>query len=253
MLTEHLSATASSTLGTVAMNQVDLEQYMDFVGNRMFRQTLLCHESVKPTRNVSSDRIKHLHFAANLTSTGDTLEVSDQRLAEFCDTAGNAINVRRPLLKAALVVLRECWPASLSYNDLLSQAQLRSGSHAEQSTRDQSSLASMLLRSFAAHLIQIYSSPRCLTATVSDRPLAGRLARWQANSNRAVTNQLHQDVELDEGSRQLLATLDGSRMTTDLADTLAQRQTNGMQHDSTVLKEVECRLAEFAQQALLVE
>ena len=150
MLTEHLSASASSTLGAVAMNQVDLEQYMDFVGNRMFRQTLLCHESVKPARNVSTDRIQHLHFAAHLKSAGDTLEVSDQSAVEFCDTAGNAITVRRPLLKAALIVLRECWPAPLSYNELLNQAHLRLGTDAELSHRDHSSFANMLLRSFAA-------------------------------------------------------------------------------------------------------
>lgn len=253
MLTEHLSATASSTLGTVAMNQVDLEQYMDFVGNRMFRQTLLCHASVKPTRDVSSDRIKHLHFAANVKSTDATPEVSDQSVVEFCDTAGNTITVRRPVLKAALIVLRECWPASLSYNELLNQAHLRLGTDAALTDRDQNSLASMLLKSFAARLIQIYSTPRCLTATVSDRPLAGRLARWQANSNLVVTNQLHQNVELDEASRRLLARLDGSRKPTDLADTLSQRPPNGVHHDSQVLREVECRLVEFAQQALLVE
>src|SRR5262249_34675400 len=46
MLTEHFPPDVGQTLRLLAPDLVQTEQYMDFLRNRRFRQTLLCHKGV---------------------------------------------------------------------------------------------------------------------------------------------------------------------------------------------------------------
>ena len=47
MSTHHTGSQAENVIRGFASNIVELEQYMDFLRNRMFRQTLLCHKNVE--------------------------------------------------------------------------------------------------------------------------------------------------------------------------------------------------------------
>ena len=48
---------ARDTLGQIT-DIVRQEQYLDFLTNRRFRSTLLCHAGVELSRDVSSDRLQ---------------------------------------------------------------------------------------------------------------------------------------------------------------------------------------------------
>ena len=48
MLTSHFPAPVAETLERISPDLLHLEQYMDFVRNRQFRQTLLCHADLRP-------------------------------------------------------------------------------------------------------------------------------------------------------------------------------------------------------------
>ena len=50
-------ANIEKTLKILATDQIQAEQYMDFLRNRMFRQTLLCHEGVALSIGVTPDRL----------------------------------------------------------------------------------------------------------------------------------------------------------------------------------------------------
>jgi len=45
------------------------EQYMDFIYNRRFRSTLLCHKGVSINRNIPTDILRGLYFTNNFKST----------------------------------------------------------------------------------------------------------------------------------------------------------------------------------------
>jgi putative intracellular protease/amidase len=47
--------------------------------------------------------------------------------------------------------------------------------------------------------------------TVTERPAASRLVRYQASRGRYVTSACHETLELDEATRRLVLLLDGSR------------------------------------------
>ncbi|MCA9212201.1 MAG: methyltransferase regulatory domain-containing protein [Planctomycetales bacterium] len=244
MLIDRMSSTASSTLELVATSQVDLEQYMDFVGNRMFRQTLLCHRDVPLTRSVSADCVKRLHIAAKLSAADGDERIADRNPIQFLGDDGNGLTVRRPLLKSALIVLRELWPRNISFAELMEKAASRLGAAAGNSAADtdEDSLATMVLTAYSADLVRLSSGPLPLTHVVSERPRTSPLARLQATSNRAITTQLHEDIDLNADDRRLIQVLDGTR---DMARIVSEL--NVANSDTHIVS----RLQRFAKLALL--
>ena len=57
MLPSQFSPEAQQTLRSIAPEQVQLEQYMDFLRNRMFRQSLLVRPEVRPNYTLQPDVI----------------------------------------------------------------------------------------------------------------------------------------------------------------------------------------------------
>jgi SAM-dependent methyltransferase len=57
MVPANFPPAVQATLDKLAADQVHLEQYMDFLRNRMFRQTLLCHAEQRPVYRVSAERL----------------------------------------------------------------------------------------------------------------------------------------------------------------------------------------------------
>jgi len=53
MLTAQFAPAVAQTLEQISPNIIQLEQYMDFVRNRLFRQTLLCHKNLKLNRALT--------------------------------------------------------------------------------------------------------------------------------------------------------------------------------------------------------
>jgi hypothetical protein len=59
--------------------------------------------------------------------------------------------------------------------------------------------------------VELSATPPAFTPTVSDRPLASPLARWQAARGATVTNLRHDNQPLDDAHRALVILLDGTR------------------------------------------
>jgi len=53
-------------LQRLANDIVHMEQYMDFIRNRMFRQSLLCHPEHKPDYGLNPQRLLGLYLASAL-------------------------------------------------------------------------------------------------------------------------------------------------------------------------------------------
>jgi SAM-dependent methyltransferase len=64
MLTSHFPAPVAATLERISPDLLHLEQYMDFVRNRQFRQTLLCHDACRPVRTLNPDVLDSLMLSS---------------------------------------------------------------------------------------------------------------------------------------------------------------------------------------------
>jgi cyclopropane fatty-acyl-phospholipid synthase-like methyltransferase/methyltransferase-like protein len=201
---------AQRALQAISSDVIEIEQYMDFVRNRAFRQTLLCHADVALQRNVGPERLAGLHLSSPATPTAGS------NGTQFHHPSGLKMAVTGALAKAAMTELAAKWPASVPFEDLLARAIESSG--APKTDRAASILGNDLLRICGAGGLEIAASPAPLVSQVSERPIASAVARMQARGQQAlITNRRHQQVELPPGVRDLVPLLDGTRTVAELS------------------------------------
>ena len=212
------SADTKQLLYEFAPNLLEREQYLDFLSNRAFRQSLLCHTSQRPSYDIRAERIMTLHAASPLARKDANLSLSSPTVEEFCTSDGMTLSTPLPIFKAALTCLRAVWPGFLSFNELFQQAcklildECKDTNNDEKETH-RLSLARSLLTTFAAStrpLLQLVSTPATMAGSISELPCASLLARVQASQNEPVVNARHEIVALTTSDRRMLSILDGS-------------------------------------------
>jgi methyltransferase-like protein/cyclopropane fatty-acyl-phospholipid synthase-like methyltransferase len=269
MAIENFSDSVRAMLQSVARDVIEMEQYMDFVRNRMFRQTLLCRRDLSVERTPRGRNLLRLEVASNSEPEGAINMAADQKVT--FRRASSVISTSDGVVKAALSMLRKAWPSSIPFLDLAAGARSMSGERMAAVQADSMSLvtqrlADTLLRCYGSSHIDLHSSRPAFVTTVSERPAASPLARIQAGHGGNVTDRKHGNLNLDDFHRQLLTLLDGQRDRAQLLDALLDRvQTGGlMVHrdgvrltEAAALREVvggwlDPGLANFARLALLV-
>ncbi len=117
MLTSHFPAEIAETLERISPDILHLEQYMDFVRNRQFRRTLLCHKAVKPTRALTPGFLKGLLVSSpGITDAApDDLSASSNMVFT---TGAQQATVALPASKAAMLTLMETWPRAIDVEEL---------------------------------------------------------------------------------------------------------------------------------------
>lgn len=218
------------TLKGVESDVVQAEQYMDFVRNRMFRQTLLCHAGKKIDRTLQPAKLTVLYVAANVAPTANDIVLSDTSTVAFRSSRGT-ISTSSPLLKAALAHLREQWPQSVRIDQLAEVAirrlQQESAPPVTVPPDAAGFLAEHVGRFYLQSLVECSVRPFDFVITASDRPQASLFVRRQAESGHLVTNRRHEPWRVDEFCRQLLLRLDGSHDHAALRDTLLKAVAEG--------------------------
>jgi methyltransferase-like protein len=208
---------------------------MDFLRNRMFRQTLLCQQHVTPRYALRPEQLMTLYVAspARPVSAAPNLHSADTE--QFQGPDGITLSSREPLVKAAMLYLAEVWPQAVPYPALLTAAQTRlqsaSRHDAAATAREGQHLAQCLLSfytSASTSLVELHVEPPRFVTAVSDRPAASPLARLQAAAGPHVTNLRHELVGLGDFDRQVVCHLDGSRDRAALLEVLADLVNQGV-------------------------
>jgi methyltransferase-like protein/protein-L-isoaspartate O-methyltransferase len=109
-----------------ADHQILLEQHLDFVVNRHFRQTLLVHAGRAPqiSRKLDRTRCRQMHFAASLPSLAGKTRLDDSS-QQYGDPDGSSLVTRDAVLRAAIDALTDRWPWTLSWQELVDAARAR--------------------------------------------------------------------------------------------------------------------------------
>jgi methyltransferase-like protein len=218
MSLQGLAADTRNIVRQLAGNLVELEQYIDFIRNRTFRRTLLCHAGIVLDWQAMHSRVRSLHVASPAIPQG-TIEVTTKDESKF-QTAGGTLSTGSPVIKAALIVLGEIWPETMPFERLIDEAIRRltpdPATQAAQRERLAEVLAKNLVHCFAQRAVTFYTSPPTITSRVSERPRSSAVARLQAESSARVTSLLHELVMLNEVDRQLVRMANGERTHADL-------------------------------------
>lgn len=227
MLASNFPPEVEAMLKKLGTDIIETEQYMDLVRNRMFRQTLLCHQDTQLDRNIPPERIFNLYVASSSEPEGGAqIDPRSWEPVTF-KRPGSTLTTKEPLLKAAMLELRAAWPRPIHFQDLLHQARgrLYPGAQvidAERAMNDARNLARPLLRCYATTHVDLHADPPQVAYTIPEMPQTSKLVRYQANQPGPVTNLTHEMVQLGDFERQVVKLLDGTRDKTAIVETLAQ-------------------------------
>lgn len=214
-------------LTQVATNVIEMEQYLDFLRSRTFRQTVLCHAGLTVNRTIEPEQLRKFHIAARAVPESERPDIRSRTIEKFKGLDGASLAIDHPLSKCAMMVLARQWPQTIPMQELAGRAAaLVNGNHsdhpAEISEEDWHVLSSNLLKAYvySEDLVEVHIYPPQFTLQVSERPVASPWARWQAREETKVTNLRHERVEVDPLNQYLLPFLDGSRDCDALVDLL---------------------------------
>lgn len=211
MWSRNLGEKVQKTLKGVESDVIQTEQYMDFVRNRMFRQTLLCHDDQKLSRHLGMESFYGKYLIAALTPTDKKASLEDTSPLEFESPNGPKMTTSMPLLKAVLVSLRECCPQSMRFEELIKDALKRlPGRDGEVPENEMKLLGQQLIKCFLARLVDVSVRPADFIMQINEKPQASPYTLLQAESGTMVTNRRHQTQRLNDLDRFLLKKLDGT-------------------------------------------
>lgn len=226
MVHENLPGEVRQQLASVAPNLIQMEQYLDFLSNRMFRQSLVCHEHHRPSYNLSPERIQGFLVACPLKPSTHPVDLFTQKQESFQGAGGISIGAGDPIVKAALLCLADAWPLALPFAQLFEKARQKLGSHAASDVeRDRLELSATLLKLYSiggTALVEFWSSYPSFICKVSDKPVANPLARVLARESNTVPTLRHQCLTIGDLDRQIIPMLDGTQTRTTIRNTLLE-------------------------------
>jgi methyltransferase-like protein len=261
-------------LRRTARDTVDVEQYIDFLHNRAFRQSLLCQQEVSLTARVQPDRLRQFYVASSALPEGAEPDIRTVSVEKFLAPDGAVLSTDHPVSKAAMLYLTEVWPQTVSFSNLVAAARTRLNGSPEESAgspvldQDTLLLGANLLKAYgySPNLVELHVHPPSFVSEVTEFPVANPVVRRQAEEGNRVTNARHERLRLDGVTCKVLTRLDGSRnraaLLADLkrwvAEGILEIQKDGQpvevgeEIDSVLVDMLDLKLRQIANAALLV-
>jgi methyltransferase-like protein/SAM-dependent methyltransferase len=269
---QNLAPQVAQALGRVSNDLIQMEQYMDFLRNRTFRQTLLCRASHTPSYTTDPKVLTPFFISSPLLPASPHANLNPSVREDFRRPTGSTAFSLYPIVKAALLVLGEAWPRTYSLLELFCAARAKLDNEGIKdvvtAAEQEQQLRTALLKYYtiSQDLVDFRLRPLAVTTQSGPQPLARPLARWQASSGRPVTNLRHEFVAVEAFGRQVLQRLDGQHTRAAVVQELAAQVSNGQltiqqsveivsqpqRVGQALLESVEKQLDHFGRSALLL-
>lgn len=253
----------------MARDTVDLEQYLDFLSWRTFRQTLLCHQEAKVNRTLRPENIMGFLLATRARPESAEPDLAGDTVLHFRGREGVTFSTNHPLTKAAFVHLSRVSPQSVPFGGLVNIAARQLGMEPGAIDPDQVSLlAANVFRAFSYSngLMEMHVFAPEFVSQLSKKPVANPFIRWQASRGSRVTNPRHERIVLEGTARFAVLRLDGEHTRDDLLQELLHMVESGelgladegaagggeVALEEALAKELDANLAFLADAALLI-
>ncbi|WP_437736872.1 methyltransferase regulatory domain-containing protein [Sorangium sp. So ce1335] len=230
MFPNEFAPEVEATLHRICADVTAMEQHLDFLRNRVFRQTLVCRAEAPVVRDLRGEQALSLFVASRALPAATPAEITEGVPVTFRLPAGGpTLGIERAATKTALIQLHSAWPRALPFTDLDPQG-------------EPARLGTDLLRCYAKGLVDLSLRASDFTTTPGSYPRSPPLVRWQATRGTRVTNLRHESIELAALPLRTLALLDGT------SDRDALRRALGASTE-----EIAEALSVLAREALLVD
>jgi len=217
MLVSNFPAPVAETLRRIAPDIIRMEQYMDFMRNRTFRQTLLVHKGVAIRRNLDEQALRGLLVASAAQPLSARPSLAQGINESFRTPNGATITTPSAITKAALMLLAQQWPHGMPFDELALAARANLAGEAAAAAGnatpadDEKLLGGQLLQGYGMGAIELRTWQPASARVPSARPVASPLARLQAQRGHTVTNLRNDLVQLSELLHRIMPLLDGTR------------------------------------------
>lgn len=218
-------------LTEMARRPIDMEQYLDFLRNRTFRQTLLCRQEVTINRTLKPGVVRSFQLSSRARPSSEDVNIADVQVEKFSGPDGAVFATEHPVSKAAMVLLAQNSPKSIPFDQLLAEAAGLAGLGSEADMEAEAlTLGANILRaySYSSTLVELHVYLPEFVTTPGSRPMTSPVARWQAGRGIKVTNMRHERVELNDMACLLLGHLDGQHTRDDLLQDLMALHNKGV-------------------------
>ncbi len=226
MMDSRFPAEVQKTLRTIAPDAIHMEQYMDFLSRRTFRQTLIVHQNVAINRNIQPHVVRGMYVSATCAivpkTDGSKHDLTGTGPEQFQSQRGS-ITVTDPFVKNALMMLIEHAPAAVTFEEILAEARKRgplAEGAAANPVNDFNQLATSLLQCYTLGHVQLSMLPAPYLAKPSENPQANGMVRAMAETSNRVTNARHEMIQVNDLDRQVLRSLDGTKSKEQVVDSL---------------------------------
>ncbi len=192
------------TLERISGDELRLEQHLDFLRNRTFRQSLICHEGRPLHRTLEPNVVDRFFLEPLLLPTHSSVHFRNR-------FNGITLAIDDPVLHSSLSILAELDRSDWRFSELVDEVKRRTSRAIEEDA-----LRRMFLQAFASGHMAFHTVRPRYSYDLSGRPRATRSACAQSVLGTNVTSLSHHNVVLTDLDRLVLQSLDGETTISDL-------------------------------------
>jgi methyltransferase-like protein/cyclopropane fatty-acyl-phospholipid synthase-like methyltransferase len=205
---------------------VRTEQYMDFINNRKFRTTLLCHNNVAINRNIEFNKIKDFYTTFNIRPViaEDKVDLTDEQENigfYYQNLSEPFISTTSPVMKAILYVYCENLGNPINFEQIAKSALKKLNKYKLQDFL--TALGSNFIKFIFQGYVQIFAEKPHSITNITTKPEVSSLARYQAQHEDFVTNRINDMIPLHPHEKHIVPLLDGSHTIDEIKQQILNR------------------------------
>ena len=211
-------------------NIVAVEQYMDFITNRRFRNTILCKANTKINRNVSPNIFEKLNITAQIIPATNIAKVNfeddKESLSFTMDGSGTNFNTTSAILKATFYTFAEHRGKLLSINELSKEvaSKLPKFKLEEITAAIKSQLVQILFKG----LIEIRATAPASIDKISAKPATSKIARYEISAGEHnITNEYSNSIPVNLVQKLVIFYANGENTLAQIIDLVLSHVTKG--------------------------
>lgn len=206
---------------------VRTEQFMDYINDRRFRQTLLCHNDHILNWNVSPKAIQQGYLVSRFSFPEGfaTHDITSKKMLSFVGAQELTMTTDDVVILAMMKVFFELKKDIITITELtakvrqkLAEVQFNLKEDGENVLEDRLSMLALRYMFMGAISFYVHKFP-CVNV-VSEKPMVSELSRYLASTQEWVSNQRMECTFLTIFDKVLVRYLDGTRNVEALADSM---------------------------------
>jgi methyltransferase-like protein len=210
---------------------VRTEQYMDFITNRRFRSTLICHSNVKLNRSLNNEDVKKFALSLDITAEKElstvNLESNESLKFFFKGNKDQHVSTTSPWLKAIFYVFIENKGYPLSFKTIVDKANKKCNNN--RAAQIEMDLLKNAMNLVIKGYMEISLQERDKAKVKLDKPALSPLVSHQASNPNStwVTNVAHEPIAINFFDKFALKYMDGKNSKKQILDHLVEEAKNG--------------------------